>query len=141
MKAGKSNTHTSFEAISNGIRVSALPIFLTEQSSDEKGIYIWAYTITITNENNFLVQLISRHWKIVDEVGLMNEVTGDGVVGNQPILNPYETYEYTSTTYLKAPTGVMYGEYTFLNIEQAIHFKVDIPAFSLDSPYKFNMPS
>lgn len=83
-----------------------------------------------------MVQLLARHWKIVDDLGQVSEVTGEGVVGNQPFLAPNESFEYTSSTYLKSPSGVMYGEYTFLNLERAEKFNANIPVFSLDSPFK-----
>jgi len=113
------------------IRVDVRPQFLPEQSAPEQGIYSFAYTITITNTGEVPAQLISRHWYIENAAGETEEVKGLGVVGNQPLLNPGEAFEYTSGCRLRTPSGTMHGAYFFV-AEDGERFDVEIPAFVLD---------
>ena len=111
--------------------VAVQPQYLAEQSSPEQGLYSFAYTITISNTGDVPAQLIARHWTITNERGETEEVKGLGVVGQQPLLRPGESFEYTSGCRLRTPTGTMQGSY-FCVAEDGTRFEVDIPAFVLD---------
>lgn len=117
------------------ITVTVSPRFLEDESDPEKNHYVWAYRVTIVNEGSRTVQLRRRHWKITDSRGLVQEVEGEGVVGEQPVLHPGGRYEYTSGAPLTTPGGIMAGKYRMENGDGGA-FTVDIPAFSLDSPYQ-----
>ncbi|MEM7299807.1 MAG: Co2+/Mg2+ efflux protein ApaG [Pseudomonadota bacterium] len=123
--------HT-YQAITENIRVSVSPTYLADRSDPQKQLYFWAYTIVIENQGDKVAQLISRYWYIVDETGTVEEVTGEGVVGEQPVLNPGERFEYTSGCPLKAPSGVMSGHFVF-TIDNVPNQQVEVPAFSLDT--------
>ena len=117
------------------IAVTVTPIYLEEQSEPDENQYIWAYHVQIENQGQQTVQLISRHWKITDSNGCVKEVRGDGVIGEQPVLHPGESFEYTSGTPLSTPSGIMVGSYE-METAQGARFDVAVPAFSLDSPYE-----
>jgi ApaG protein len=123
-----------YSAVSNNIRVTVEPKFLVEQSEPDDDVYFWAYTIEIANGGETSVQLTHRHWKIVDANGRREEVQGPGVVGEQPTLKPGESFRYTSGCPLATPSGIMVGTYRMVD-ETGRVFEVEIPAFSLDSPY------
>ena len=116
------------------INITVNPYFLEDQSEPDHQHYVWAYQVTIDNQSKERVQLINRYWKIIDSNGTKQEVSGQGVVGEQPVLNPGEKFEYTSGTPLSTPSGFMEGHYEMKNIK-GIKFEVDIPTFSLDSPF------
>ena len=124
-----------YSATTKAIRVSVKPIFLDDQSTPAEDYYVWAYQVTIENTGGETVQLLNRHWRITDAHGRMQEVKGEGVVGEQPRLGPGELFEYTSGTPLNTPSGLMMGSYE-MEDEQGQRFDIDIPAFSLDSPYQ-----
>ncbi|HEX4843997.1 MAG TPA: Co2+/Mg2+ efflux protein ApaG [Limnobacter sp.] len=107
--------------------------FLEEQSDKDKGPYVFAYTIEIENVGERTAQLLSRHWVITDAHNIVQEVRGDGVVGEQPVLNPGERFEYTSGCPLPTPVGTMRGEYTFVG-EGGEQFEVPVPEFLLSMP-------
>jgi ApaG protein len=113
-------------------QVEVQPQFLPEQSKPERGLYMFAYTITITNVGNVAAQLISRTWNVNDAEGVHEKIKGLGVVGHQPLLQPGEQFEYTSGTRLRTPTGTMHGSY-FCVAEDGEKFDVDIPMFVLDA--------
>jgi ApaG protein len=113
-------------------RVDVKPQFLPEQSDPSASLYMFAYTITITNTGELAAQLISRTWNINDAQGLHEKVRGLGVVGHQPLLRSGESFEYTSGTRLHTPTGTMHGQY-FCVAEDGEKFDVDIPMFVLDA--------
>ncbi len=113
-------------------QVEVQPQFLPEQSKPERGLYMFAYTITITNIGSVAAQLISRTWNVNDAEGVHEKIKGLGVVGNQPLLQPGEQFEYTSGTRLRTPTGTMHGSY-FCVAEDGEKFDVDIPMFVLDA--------
>jgi ApaG protein len=117
-----------------GVEVVVLPQFMTDQSRPDEGHYFWAYTIEIVNQSDMTVRLRSRHWIITDGNGVTNEVRGAGVVGEQPVLEPGACFRYTSGCPLPTPSGIMYGYYTMVR-EDGTEFEVEIPAFSLDSPF------
>jgi ApaG protein len=114
------------------ILVEVQPRHLPEQSAPEQGQYVFAYTITITNTGEVPAQLISRSWNVNDANGQTEKVRGLGVVGQQPLLQPGESFEYTSGTRLRTPTGTMHGSYFFV-AEDGERFDVDIPMFVLDA--------
>jgi ApaG protein len=124
----------TYEATTRGIRVRVDPDFLDKDSSPDKGYYFWAYTVEIINRGERTVQLLSRHWRITDADGRTQEVRGPGVVGEQPTLEPGESFRYTSGAPLRTPSGIMLGWYE-MEAEDGETFEVTIPAFSLDSPY------
>ena len=123
-----------YEAVTHGVRVSVTPEFIDDRSSPDDGRYFWAYTVEITNERAEPVQLRSRLWRITDGNGRTEEVRGPGVVGQQPILAAGESFKYTSGCPLNTPSGIMVGTYQMTH-ENGKLFAVEIPAFSLDSPY------
>jgi ApaG protein len=124
----------TYTATTRGIRVRVLPQFLENQSEPDEGRFVWAYTIEIANESDETVQLKSRHWRITDGLGRVEEVRGPGVVGETPVLGPGESFSYTSGCPLHTPTGIMAGTYQMVT-DDGRAFDVQIPAFSLDSPY------
>ncbi len=126
---------TSYERVTRGIRVSVSPTFLEDQSDPEEPRYVWAYTVRINNESDAPVQLRTRYWRITDSRGQTDVVAGDGVVGEQPVIQPGEGFEYTSGAPLTTPSGVMVGAYGMETTDGEL-FDVDIPAFSLDSPHE-----
>ncbi|MFZ1775471.1 MAG: Co2+/Mg2+ efflux protein ApaG [Rhizobiaceae bacterium] len=120
-----------YQASTHDILVTAEVFYIPERSEPPE--HFWAYRITIDNRSNRNVQLLRRHWLITDENGKREEVRGDGVVGEQPELAPGDSYTYTSGCSLKAPSGMMAGEYT-MAAESGELIEVTIPAFSLDLP-------
>lgn len=122
-----------YRAVTRHIEVIVEPAFLPERSSAEDGRFFWAYTIVIVNSGPETVQLKTRHWIITDGTGRSQEVRGEGVVGEQPVLKPGERFEYTSGVPLQTPSGFMTGSYQMVT-ESGEPFDIDIPAFSLDSP-------
>ncbi|WP_069189508.1 Co2+/Mg2+ efflux protein ApaG [Candidatus Terasakiella magnetica] len=117
------------------VTISVEPIFLEDDSEPEKGTYVWAYHITIANDGYETIQLISRHWKITDGMGRTQEVRGEGVVGEQPTLQPGESFEYTSGVPLQTPSGFMGGSYEMISAVGE-RLNIMVPTFSLDSPYE-----
>lgn len=113
-------------------RVEVMPRFLSEQSSPEQDMYVFSYTITITNIGEVAAQLISRAWNVNDANGHTERVRGLGVVGQQPLLKPGEAFEYTSGTRLRTPTGTMHGSF-FCVAEDGEKFDADVPMFVLDA--------
>jgi ApaG protein len=122
------------------ISVTVTPIYLEDQSEPDEDHYVWAYQVRIENDSMETVQLRSRHWRITDANGLVQEVRGAGVVGEQPVLEPGESFEYTSGTPLNAPSGIMVGSYEMQTVEGDL-IEVGIPAFSLDSPHQVIRPN
>ena len=113
-------------------KVDVQPRFLMEQSAPEQGLFVFAYTIKITNTGNVTAQLISRTWNVNDANGHTETVKGLGVVGQQPLLKPGDAFEYTSGTRLRTPTGTMHGSF-FCVAEDGEKFDTDIPMFVLDA--------
>ena len=122
-----------YRAVTRQIEVIVEPSFLPERSSPEDGRFFWAYTIAIINAGTQTVQLKTRYWIITDGTGRSQEVRGEGVVGEQPVLDPGERFEYTSGVPLPTSSGFMSGSYQMVT-EDGEPFDIDIPAFSLDSP-------
>jgi len=122
-------------AVTRQIEVKVIPRFLAERSSPENGYFFWAYTITLTNLGAETVQLKTRHWRITDALGRLQEVRGAGVVGEEPVLKPGENFEYTSGVPLPTSSGFMTGTYGMVSAVGE-KFEIQIPAFSLDTPEK-----
>ena len=124
-----------YSQTTHAIRVTVKPFYLEDQSSPAENHYVWAYHVRIENTGTERVQLRTRHWRITDALGRIQEVRGPGVVGEQPILAPGESFEYTSGTPLPTPSGIMVGTYQMEGPDGGM-FDVRIPAFSLDSPHQ-----
>lgn len=122
------------EAVTNNVRVEVTSQFAPERSEPFDGEWFFYYTIRITNEGSKTVQLISRHWIATDATGQVDEITGPGVVGEQPVLSPGESFQYTSGWPLKTPTGVLRGTYQMVD-ENGGRFDVEIAPFALHEPY------
>jgi ApaG protein len=120
-----------YRTVTRDIEVTVSPRFLSDRSSPDNGYFFWAYSIEITNNGRETVQLKTRHWRITDANGRLQEVKGAGVVGEQPVLKPGESFEYTSGVPLPTPSGFMVGTYGMVS-EGGEAFDIDIPAFSLD---------
>ncbi len=129
-----------YSQTTRSITVTVTPTFLEDQSSPTDDHYVWAYQVQIENSGDEDVTLKNRYWRITDSLGRVQEVRGAGVVGEQPLLKPGESFEYTSGTPLSTPSGIMSGSYEMegLNGES---YEVLVPAFSLDSPYEVARPN
>jgi len=115
------------------ITVTTKASYVEDQSDPSKNQYVFAYTITVTNSGTVPAQLISRHWVITDANNKVIEVKGLGVVGQQPLLKPGESFEYSSGTHLETAVGTMRGEYQMV-AEDGQHFDAPIPPFTLSVP-------
>jgi len=122
-----------YSETTRSIKVSVRPFYLDQHSSPAENHYVWAYHVMIENLGRETVQLINRHWRITDELGRPQEVRGPGVVGEQPVLNPGQSFEYTSSCPLTTPSGFMVGDYE-METASGERFLIRIPAFSLDAP-------
>jgi ApaG protein len=122
-----------YRTMTRNIEVSVTPQFVADQSAPRNNYYFWAYTIAIANRGPETVQLKTRHWRITDANGRVQEVRGAGVVGEEPTLRPGESFEYTSGVPLPTPSGFMVGTYGMVS-DVGEKFDIEIPAFSLDSP-------
>lgn len=123
------------EAVTNSVRVEVESQYAPEHSQPFQNQWFFYYTVRITNESSETVQLLSRHWIITDANGRMEEVSGPGVVGEQPVLAPGESFQYTSGCPLKTSTGVMHGTYQMVVTEGGDHFDIEIAPFALHEPY------
>ncbi|QNT78066.1 Co2+/Mg2+ efflux protein ApaG [Entomobacter blattae] len=128
-----------FEAVTEKIHVSVKAFWLEDQSTPEEGLFCWAYHIRVENHGSDTVKLLSRQWEIIDGGGRIEHVQGHGVVGEQPVLNAGVAFEYTSSVMLRSPSGFMRGKYTLINHATNERFDIQIPTFSLDSPYQFQL--
>jgi len=127
---------SGFHATTAGIHVAVRVYYLEDQSQPDSGQFVWAYRVTISNTSNITVQLLKRTWKITDAHGRIQQVHGEGVVGEQPVLEPGESFEYTSGTPLPTASGFMTGQYHMVRTASGELFDVAIPTFSLDSPHQ-----
>jgi len=123
-----------YEKVTRNISVSVKPFYLEEQSAPDEDRFVWAYRVNIENRGAETVQLLERHWRITDKHGRLQEVKGPGVVGETPVLRPGDSFEYTSGCPLPTPSGIMAGSYQ-MTTSGGERFDIEIPAFSLDSPY------
>ncbi|MDH5188093.1 MAG: Co2+/Mg2+ efflux protein ApaG [Rhodospirillaceae bacterium] len=130
-----SETAGQYVATTRAIAVTVEPEFLPNESDPDDARYIWAYHVIIANNGMETVRLRRRHWLVTDANGVRHEVDGQGVVGEQPLLEPGDVFEYTSGTPLRTSSGIMSGNYSMETTSGEV-FDVEIPAFSLDSPYR-----
>ena len=128
-------TRHRYEETTGAIHIAVEPDFLDDQSQPEAGRYLWAYRVTIENRGATPVQLMSRYWRITDARGRVREVRGDGVVGEQPVIEPGSSFQYTSGAPLETACGFMTGKY-IMRDAAGRGFEVGIPMFALDSPYE-----
>jgi ApaG protein len=124
----------SSEAVTNNVRVEVESHYAPERSQPFQNHWFFHYTVRISNEGDETVQLLSRHWIITDGNGHVEEIRGAGVVGEQPVLSPGESFEYTSGCQLKTSTGTMRGTYQMVT-EEGAHFDIEIAPFTLAEPY------
>jgi ApaG protein len=122
------------EAVTNGVRVEVLSRHSPENSRPHQGEWVFQYTVRITNQGTDTVQLISRHWIITDALDHVEEVRGPGVIGEQPVLAPGESFKYSSWCPLKTPTGMMHGTYQMLR-EDGSQFDIEVAPFALRARY------
>ena len=122
-----------YEQSTRSIHISVEPFYIDDQSSPADHRFVFGYKVQIDNHGTETVQLMSRHWEITDALGRKMEVQGSGVVGEQPLIEPGESFEYTSGTPLNTPSGIMVGRYGMVT-ETGETFDAAIPAFSLDAP-------
>ena len=123
-----------FNAVTDGISVTVMPVYIDERSDPDNSQYFWAYRVIIENNSSQTVQLLDRYWKITDGNGRTEEVRGEGVVGLQPVIPPGQNFSYTSGCPLRSPSGIMEGTYTMKSQNDYSSFEVTIPAFPLDLP-------
>ncbi|GAB3200616.1 ApaG protein [Pontibacter aydingkolensis] len=121
-----------------GVKVTVTTNYLPDYSSPVQQHYVFAYKISIENNSEFTVKLLRRHWYIHDATGIVREVEGEGVVGQQPTLEPGESHEYVSGCNLKTGMGKMRGTYLMERLVDGKKFDVTIPEFNLIVPYKLN---
>ncbi len=129
----------AYSETTRDIRVVVRSFFLEDQSHPEERQFVWAYRVRIENQGAETVRLLRRTWQITDAVGRTQKVDGEGVVGEQPLLEPGEAFEYTSGTPLETPTGFMRGAYLMVAPASGERFDVRIPPFSLDSPHQMRL--
>lgn len=122
-----------YEQATEGIRVQVHPDFSLADSDPADGTFVFSYQISMANEGDSAAQLLFRHWKIHDSAGDDSMVDGEGVVGEQPLLNPGESHEYRSYCVLRSPVGYMEGHYTFVR-SNGEEFRVPVPRFHLNGP-------
>ena len=122
-----------YRSTTRNIEVAVEPFYLEERSDPADSRYVWGYRVTIANHSNDAIQVLARHWRITDARGHVEEVRGPGVVGEQPELDPGDSFQYTSGCPLRTSSGFMVGTYTVRAGEDEF-FEIDIPAFSLDLP-------
>ncbi|MBN8827527.1 MAG: Co2+/Mg2+ efflux protein ApaG [Sphingobacteriia bacterium] len=122
-----------FENTTHDIKITAVAIYESDVSKPEKMEYIWSYTIKIENLSSNIYQLVSRYWNIIDSNGCIKEVYGAGVVGQQPILEPNDSFEYTSQAVIHTSSGMMVGNYEMLNCDTGESVVAIIPSFALES--------
>lgn len=125
------------DTVTRGIRVEVRPDFLPNQSDPRSGLWMFAYHVRISNSGKETVQLVSRHWIITDATGRVEEVRGPGVVGEQPILGPGESFDYTSGCPLPTAMGTMHGSYQMVT-QRGERFDAEIAPFTLAEPYAVN---
>ena len=122
-----------YQAETHGVRVTASPKFMDSESTPDQGRYFWAYTIEIENLSSRTMQLMTRHWVITNGRGEVHEVRGEGVIGQQPVLRPGESFEYTSGCSIATPVGTMKGSY-FMQADDGRQFDAPIAEFTLAMP-------
>ncbi len=129
-----------YKQTTNAVEVTVVPNYVEEHSRPDEGVYVWAYEIAIANKGDEPMLLKHRHWRITNAHGQTLELAGAGVVGDQPMIRPGETYSYSSYTNLATPSGFMVGSYD-METELGGTVSIGIPAFSLDSPEQLALPN
>lgn len=124
--------------ISEGVTISVETFYQPDYSNPHSSEFMFAYRITIENNNSFPVKLLRRHWHIFDSDSTHREVEGEGVIGNQPEINSGEKYQYISGCNLRTELGKMHGTYFMENLNNKKNFYVNIPAFEMTVPFKLN---
>ncbi|WP_068006112.1 Co2+/Mg2+ efflux protein ApaG [Pseudovibrio axinellae] len=122
-----------YRAVTRNIQITVEPYYLAEESTPEDDQFFWAYTVSIENLGRETVQLMSRHWHIIDANGNSQQMDGSGVVGEEPVIEPGDSFQYTSGCPLNTTSGIMTGNYRMQTLSGET-FAVKIPAFSLDLP-------
>jgi ApaG protein len=122
-----------YVAITENVEITVWPEFIDSKSSILGDLFIWAYHVRVDNKSSEAVKLTNRYWRIIDEKGLAQEVMGEGVVGEQPLIAAGSSYQYNSGVHLRYPSGIMTGHYQMQKASGKI-FNAKIPAFSLDVP-------
>ena len=117
----------------NKIDIKVLPAYIANQSDPEDNHFVFSYKVTIRNNGSMPAKLLARHWVITDGDGLVQEVKGDGVIGEQPHLQPGESFQYTSGTFMNTPFGTMHGSYQMIS-DSGEKFEAEIPPFQLTVP-------
>lgn len=123
-----------YSVCSHDIKISAETAFQGHGATTSDCFSVWSYDIQIENMGKSPIMILRRYWKLIDEMGLMREITGDGVVGQKPVIHPGEVFQYTSYANIRAGSGMMYGKYYALDLDSGEEIELDIPAISLDSP-------
>lgn len=126
------------QKVTEGVSVTVETFYQPGQSNPLNGEYLFAYRITIENQGSVPIQLLRRHWKIIDSNGSFREIEGEGVVGQQPIIEPGNNYEYVSAANLRSDMGKMHGTYEVQNMYDKKIIIVSIPEFQLVAPFKMN---
>ncbi len=129
------NSTHSEDIYVDGIWVHVDPFYMADESDPHHNHFFWGYRVNIRNDGSQTVKLTERFWRIVDSNGSIQEISGIGVVGEQPVLAPGESYGYASGATMTRPSGIMEGHYVMVT-ESGEAFKVPVPAFSLDSPHE-----
>jgi ApaG protein len=124
--------------ITEGVKISVETFYQPDYSQPLNGEYMFAYRIIIQNESEFTVKLLRRHWHIFDSNGALREVEGEGVIGQQPVIEPQQSHQYVSGCHLKTEMGKMHGTYLMERIIDGKFFYVNIPEFQLTAPFKLN---
>lgn len=122
------------EELDDAVRVDVEPVFRVEESAPDEQRFVFSYTVTVHNHSRRSVQLLARYWKITQGSGKVQEVRGKGVVGQQPMIGPGQTFRYTSRAILDGPVGVMEGTYTCVDTASQRPFEVAIAPFRLAGP-------
>jgi len=125
------------EAITSGIKVQVVSKFIPEHTNPDIPRYFFAYWVTITNDSETAIKLLDRHWEITDAIGKLEVVTGEGVIGKQPIIKPGESFSYNSFCPIETEFGMMSGHYK-VKREDGHFMKIEIPKFQLISPFSVN---
>lgn len=126
------------QQITEGISITVESFYNNEQSNPLLGEYTFAYKVSIDNFSNFPIRLLRRHWFIFDSNGTYREVEGEGVVGQQPVLEPGESFQYVSGASIRTDMGKMRGSYQMENMLNKKLLRIEIPEFELVAPYKMN---
>ncbi len=124
-----------YERTTAEVTITVRPDYLDEESDPDEGLYVWSYTVEIENRGDAPVQLLTREWRITDARGRTRIVHGEGVVGEQPVIEPGDRFRYTSGAPLDTPSGFMAGSYGMRRTEDGARFDAEIPAFALDTPF------